>query len=575
MLSKRHLNLSKRQKIILFLLPMVIAILILLIPASPLVFAYDTEVKTPPGFQVFEARINGIDLLKDDDNTQVTPTEAVNFSLYLKTMEGSVVLRSFNLTFIYLGQPLTLDYTDVVYDKEITANSTFSFNRLTILSEVFPGLSDPIEVSVPVKIMFSYTLLGLEVDFEAKSSADFQGRPLDILTLLILWVGTTGFAKMTIGNYIMMSIGLLLIYFGIVKDYEPLLLLPIGFGAILINLPAGLMNAPTTEEPIGGFLWYLYQAGIFTELFPILIFVGIGAMTDFGPLLENPKLLLLGAAGQLGIFLTLMIILLSNPILAMFPALGMSFTLQEAASIAIIGAADGPSAIYLTSKFAPHLLGPITVCAYSYMALVPLIQPPVARILVPEKYRKIRMDYGKPAPKATKILFPIIVTLLTCLIAPMAAPLMGSLMLGNFLRESGVVERLSESAQNEIANIVTLLLGITIGATMTAEAFLQPTTLLIYGAGLFAFIMATAGGLILAWIMYFISRGKVNPLVGMCGISAFPMSARVCHAMGRKADPENFLIAHAMGANTGGQIGSVAATGVLLLLIPLLAGLLL
>lgn len=568
--------LSKQQKKLLVLLPIFICGALLFFPFSVLSSGLSTEDNNAPGFETFEIQINGQDLFTGD--AQINPLETFNFSLYLKTMEGSIVLHSFNLTFTYLSQSLIVDFPEIE-NQPIDANSTFTYSELVTLSDISAGLSDPIEVTVPVKIMFSYTLLGLDVDFEAKVDTQFQGRPMDILTLIVLWLGTTGFAKMTIGNYIMMAIGLGLIYFGIVKEYEPLLLLPIGFGAILINLPAGLMNAPTVEEPIGGFLWYLYQAGIFTEIFPILIFVGIGAMTDFGPLLENPKLLLLGAAGQLGIFMTLMIILLSNPIISAIPLLGLlgmqPFTLQQASSIAIIGAADGPSAIYLTSKFAPELLGPVTVCAYSYMAMVPLIQPPVARRLVPEKYRKIRMEYGKPAPKTTKILFPIIVTLLTCLIAPLAAPLMGSLMLGNFLRESGVVERLSQSAQNEIANIVTLLLGITIGATMTAEAFLQPTTLLIYGAGLFAFIMATIGGIILAWIMYAITRGKINPLVGLCGISAFPMSARVCHAMGREADPDNFLISHAMGANTGGQIGSVAATGVLLLLIPLLAGLLL
>ncbi|MFX1252258.1 MAG: sodium ion-translocating decarboxylase subunit beta [Promethearchaeota archaeon] len=568
--------LSKRQKKLLVLLPILICGVLLFFPFSALSSGLSSEDNNAPGFETFEIQINGQDLFTG--NTQINPLETFNFSLYLKTMEGSIVLRSFNLTFMYLSQSLTVDFPEIA-NQAIDANSTFSYSELVTLSDISAGFSDPIEVTVPVKIMFSYTLLGLEVDFERKVDTGFQGRPMDIFSLIVLWLGTTGFAKMTIGNYIMMAIGLGLIYFGIVKEYEPLLLLPIGFGAVLINLPAGLMNAPTAEEPIGGFLWYLYQAGIFTEIFPILIFVGIGAMTDFGPLLENPKLLLLGAAGQLGIFLTLMIILLSNPIINAIPLLGLlgmkPFTLYQASSIAIIGAADGPSAIYLTSKFAPELLGPVTVCAYSYMAMVPLIQPPVARRLVPEKYRKIRMEHGKPVSRTTKILFPIIVTLLTCLIAPMAAPLMGSLMLGNFLRESGVVERLSQSAQNEIANIVTLLLGITIGATMTAEAFLEPTTLLIYGAGLFAFIMATTGGIILAWIMYAITGGKINPLVGLCGISAFPMSARVCHALGREADPDNFLIAHAMGANTGGQIGSVAATGVLLLLIPLLAGLLL
>ena len=324
-------------------------------------------------------------------------------------------------------------------------------------------------------------------------------------------------------------------------------------------------------EPGEGILWFIYQYGILTEAFPIILFIGIGAMTDFSPLLERPRLLLFGAAGQLGIFFTLIVAL-------------QYFPLLEASSIAIIGAADGPSAIFVTSKFAPHMLGPITVAAYSYMALVPIIQIPVIRLLTTRKQRRIRMPYEskKISPKV-KIIFPIVVVLITTLIAPMAAPLMGSLMLGNLLRESRVVERLSKTAQNELNNITTLLLGIAIGATMSAvdiyrpngdlmvQAFLNLETLKIFGLGLIAFIMATAGGILLGQLWYVISHGKINPMIGACGISAFPMSARVVHRLGREEDPENFLIGHAMAANTGGQIGSVTATGILLLLIPQLA----
>ena len=380
------------------------------------------------------------------------------------------------------------------------------------------------------------------------------------------WFESTGIANLTWNHVIMLGIGFILIFLAITKEYEPLLLLPIGFGCVLVNLPlAGMM------EPGEGILWFIYQYGILTEAFPIILFIGIGAMTDFSPLLERPRLLLFGAAGQLGIFFTLIVAL-------------QYFPLLEASSIAIIGAADGPSAIFVTSKFAPHMLGPITVAAYSYMALVPIIQIPVIRLLTTRKQRRIRMPYEskKISPKV-KIIFPIVVVLITTLIAPMAAPLMGSLMLGNLLRESGVVERLSKSAQNELNNITTLLLGIAIGATMSAEdiyrptgelmvrAFLHPDTLKIFGLGLIAFIMATAGGILLGQLWYVISHGKINPMIGACGISAFPMSARVVHRLGREEDPENFLIGHAMAANTGGQIGSVTATGILLLLIPQLA----
>ena len=389
---------------------------------------------------------------------------------------------------------------------------------------------------------------------------------MTISDFLLSWFESTGIANLTYRQFFMICVGLGLICLAILKEYEPLLLLPIGFGCVLVNLPlAGMM------EPGKGILWFIYRYGVLTEAFPIFIFVGIGAMTDFGPLLERPRLLLFGAAGQFGIFFTLIVAL-------------QFFPLYEASSIAIIGAADGPSAIYVTTQFAPHMLGPITVAAYSYMALVPIIQPPVVRLLTTKRQRQTRMPYeAKTISKPVKIIFPIVVVLITCLIAPLATPLMGSLMLGNLMRESGVVERLSKSAQNEMNNIITLLLGLVIGATMSAEdirtpsgellvrSFLNPDTLMIFGLGLAAFIMATAGGVLLGQLWYVLSRGKINPMVGACGISAFPMSARVVHRLGREEDPENFLIFHAMASNTGGQIGSVTATGILLLLIPQLA----
>lgn len=386
---------------------------------------------------------------------------------------------------------------------------------------------------------------------------------------------------MTPGQVIMIFIGLGLIYLAITKKYEPLLLLPIGFGCILVNLPlTGLM------DPGEGIIWFIYRYGVLTEAFPVLLFIGIGAMTDFGPLLERPRLLLFGAAGQFGIFFTL-IAALQFWVPSIIP-LDLTYEealLREAGSIAIIGAADGPSAIYVTTQFAPHMLGPITVAAYSYMALVPIIQPPIIRALTTKNQRRTRMpSESEKISKPIRTLFPIVVVLITCLIAPLAAPLMGSLMLGNLMRESGVVKRLSKSAQNELNNIITLLLGITIGATMSAQdiyspskellvrSFLHPDTLMIFGLGLVAFIMATAGGILLGQLWYVFSKSKINPMIGACGISAFPMSARVVHHLGRKEDPDNFLIFQAMAANTGGQIGSVTATGILLLLVPLFGG---
>jgi oxaloacetate decarboxylase beta subunit len=368
---------------------------------------------------------------------------------------------------------------------------------------------------------------------------------MDLSRLLVL---LDAFKELQWQNLVMIGIGGVLIALAIIKDYEPNLLLPIGFGAILANLPL------TGATEAGGWLKVLFDAGIATELFPLFVFIAIGAMTDFGPLLENPKMALLGAAGQFGIFVTLLLAL----------ATGM-FTLEQAASIGIIGAIDGPTAIYVSSKLAPELLGPITVCAYSYMSLVPIIQPPVMRLLTSRKEKTIHMPYTvKEVSRAVRILFPITVTVVVSLIAPKASPLIASLMFGNLIRESGAVERLNNAAQNELANLTTLFLGLVIGSTMEGVNFIRPTTLLILALGLFAFVMDTVGGILLGKLMNFISGGKFNPLIGAAGISAFPMSARIVQRFGQEYDSSNFLLMHAMGANAAGQLGSVIAGGVVL-----------
>ena len=357
----------------------------------------------------------------------------------------------------------------------------------------------------------------------------------------------SGFTNLHWSNPIMIVVGLVLLYLGIKKDFEPLLLVPIGFGCILVNIPlAGLMDHD-------GFLRIIYEAGVLTEIFPLLIFVGIGAMTDFGPLLENPKIFLLGAAGQFGIFLTLGL------------ALFLGFTQKEAVSIGIIGACDGPTAIYVTSKYAPHLLGAVSVAAYSYMSLVPVFQPPIMRLLTTKEERMINMGMvKKSASKTTKIVFPLVVTIVGGLIAPKGLPLLGTIMLGNLMRECGAVSRLTKASENEIANIVTLLLGISIGATMDGKVFLTPQTLLILALGFLAICLDTACGVLFGKVMNVLSGGKINPLIGAAGISAYPMSARVVQREGQKYDPKNFLLMHAMGANTGGQVGSVMAAAVML-----------
>jgi carboxybiotin decarboxylase len=356
-----------------------------------------------------------------------------------------------------------------------------------------------------------------------------------------------GLTNFTPGQVVMIAIGCVLLYLGIRKELEPLLLVPIGFGAILVNIPlAGVM------EP-GGFLRVLYDGGVLTELFPLLIFVGIGAMTDFEPLLENPRILLFGAAGQFGIFLTLLL------------AIALGFSKLDSLAIGIIGACDGPTAIYVSSTYAPHLLGSVSVAAYSYMSLVPIIQPPIMRALTTDSEKRVVMGtVKKTVSKTTKILFPVVVTVFTAIIAPIGAPLMGTLMLGNLMRESGVMDRLAKASANEIANIVTLLLGLSIGATMQAAQFLNVQTLAIFGLGFIAIALDTVMGVLLGKIMCAVTGGKINPLIGAAGISAFPMAARVVQTEGQRYNKKNYLLMHAMGANTGGQIGSVMAAAIML-----------
>ncbi|HRG46129.1 MAG TPA: sodium ion-translocating decarboxylase subunit beta [Leptospiraceae bacterium] len=366
-----------------------------------------------------------------------------------------------------------------------------------------------------------------------------------------------GFSDFGWGNFFMLVISLVLIYLAIKKQFEPLLLLPIGLGSFLVNIPGnGLLAAPIGEYGKPGFamggLYYYLSYGINLEFFPPLIFLGIGAMTDFGPLLSNPKTFLLGAAAQFGVFI------------AMFGAVAFGFTLKEAAAIGIIGGADGPTSIFLTLKLAPHLLGPIAVSAYSYMALVPLIQPPIMRFLTTEKERSVIMENLKPVSKNVKILFPIIITIVGIMIVPPAAPLLGMLMGGNLLRESNVVERLTNMAQNELINIVTFFLGTCVGMTMNAEQFLNLQTLKILLIGIIAFGFSTVGGVLAGKIMYLLSGGKINPLIGAAGVSAVPMAARVAHNVGQETNPRNFLLMHAMGPNVAGVVGTAIAAGLLL-----------
>lgn len=382
-----------------------------------------------------------------------------------------------------------------------------------------------------------------------------------MLDALLNFLKSTGFAGITAGSVIMIAVACGLLYLAIVKKFEPLLLVPIAFGVLLTNLPfAGMMTEPVLEikhnmihtvEP-GGLLYYLFQ-GDHLGIFPPLIFMGVGAMTDFGPLIANPKSLLLGAAAQFGIFITFIGAIASG-----------LFTAQEAASIGIIGGADGPTAIFLSSKLAPHLLGPIAIAAYSYMALVPIIQPPIMRLLTTEKERVIKMTQLRNVSQREKILFPIIVTIIVSLMVPPAATLIGMLMLGNLFRESGVVGRLEDTAKNALINIITIFLGVTVGATATAEQFLKVETLAILALGVTAFAIGTASGVLLAKLMNRLLNLNINPLIGSAGVSAVPMAARVSQTVGQKADPSNFLLMHAMGPNVAGVIGSAVSAGVLL-----------
>lgn len=379
-------------------------------------------------------------------------------------------------------------------------------------------------------------------------------------TLQELWM-STGFVNVSAQQILMLSISFLLLYLAIVRGFEPLLLVPIAFGMLLANLPGtGLMAPPsvvidpatgTEKTTLGGLLWYLYQ-GVKLGIYPPLIFLGVGAMTDFGPLIANPKTLLLGAAAQLGIFSTFM------------GAMALGFNVQEASSIGIIGGADGPTAIFLTSRLAPHLLGAVAVAAYSYMALVPIIQPPIMRLLTTRKMRLVVMDQLRPVSRKERIIFPIAVTVIVSFLVPDAAPLVGMLMLGNLFRESGVVRRLSETSQNALINIVTIFLGLTVGATANAAVFLSLQTIVILFLGMAAFCVGTAGGVLFGVIMYFASGGRVNPLIGSAGVSAVPMAARVSQVVGQRENPSNFLLMHAMGPNVAGVIGSAVAAGVLL-----------
>ncbi len=358
-----------------------------------------------------------------------------------------------------------------------------------------------------------------------------------------------GVNALTWESMVMLGVSFVLFYLAIVKDYEPLLLLPLAAGCMLANQPL----SPLIAED--GMLKILYNMGVGNEMFPLLIFIGIGALTDFGPLLENPRLVLLGAAGQFGIFLTLLLALL------------LGFTQPEAASIGIIGAIDGPTSIYVSGILAPHLVGPITVAAYSYMSLVPIILPPVIKLLTTKEERLIRMPYSqRKISKRTRILFPIVVTVLVGTLVPFATPLIGMLMLGNLMKESGVVERLTKASANEIANAVTLFLGLAIGSTMVGADFLKPSTLFIMVLGLLAFALDGCAGVLFAKILNWLSGGKVNPMIGAAGISAFPMAARVVQRVAQEDDFENFLLMHAMGANAAGQVASVVAGGVLLAL---------
>jgi len=369
--------------------------------------------------------------------------------------------------------------------------------------------------------------------------------------LLVEFFQDTGYLNLQLNEVVMIVIACILLYLGIAKKYEPLLLVPISFGILLVNLPLGGLMTPGTTDDVGGLLYYL-SLGLDLGIYPPLIFLGVGAMTDFGPLIANPITLLLGAAAQFGIFLTFL------------GATFLGFTPPEAGAIGIIGGADGPTAIFTASRLAPELLGSIAIAAYTYMALVPIIQPPIMRLLTNNKERKIVMEQLRPVSRKERVLFPIVVIILTGLLLPAALPLLGMLMFGNLIRESGVTERLSKGAQNELNNIVVIFLGLTVGAKASAAYFLTPDTIKIIGLGLAAFAFGTATGVLMGKLLNVITGGKVNPLIGSAGVSAVPMAARVSQTVGNEENPNNYLLMHAMGPNVAGVIGSAVAAGVLL-----------
>lgn len=393
---------------------------------------------------------------------------------------------------------------------------------------------------------------------------------MNIFDTIIEFFKSTGMVAFQPENVIMICVSFVLLWLAIKKGFEPLLLVPIAFGMLLVNIPlSDVMNEPiyyvaadgtTRVQQIGGMIYYLYQ-GDHLGVFPPLMFLAVGAMTDFGPLIANPKTLLLGAAAQFGVYLTFWGALILRDLVP-----GVYFTFQEAASIGIIGGADGPTAIYLATKLAPHLLGPIAVAAYSYMALVPVIIPPVAKLFTTKKERQIRMVQLKPVSKRTKIIFPILTTVIVALFVPAATSLIGMLMLGNLFRECGVVDRLSDTAQNALCNMITIFLGVSVGATTVGETFLTAQTLSIFVLGCFAFASCAMGGVLVAKLMNLFLKDKINPLIGAAGVSAVPMAARVVHKMGQKEDPTNWLLMHAMGPNVSGVIGTAVAAGVLLTL---------
>ena len=372
-----------------------------------------------------------------------------------------------------------------------------------------------------------------------------------MLDKISLFVQSTGYLNLGLGQFIMIVIASILLYLAVVKEYEPLLLVPISFGMLLVNLPLGGLMAAGKDGQVGGLLYYLYQ-GVKLGIYPPIIFMGVGAWTDFGPMIAQPKTALLGAAAQFGIFATI------------FGAIALGFSPAEAGAIGIIGGADGPTAIFSASQLAPHLLGPIAVAAYSYMALVPIIQPPIMKALTTKEERQVKMEQLRHVTKKEKIIFPIAVTLLGGLLVPSALPLLGSLMFGNLMREVGVVDRLLKTTQNALMNIVTLFLGLTVGATASAEAFLNAETIGILVLGLIAFSFGTAVGVLFGKVMYKFSGGKVNPLIGAAGVSAVPMAARVVQKVGQEENPSNHLLMHAMGPNFAGVIGSAIAAGTLL-----------